>query len=180
MRFVRDPAGFVAADLGAKLPGRGAWVAARREAIETAARKNLFARSFKGDATLPPGTTPSAFAAEIEAGIAGRALGALGLARRAGAVISGFEKVDAALKGGRVGILLTARDASADGAGKLIRLAGAAKIVSAFLCAEQSRALGEDAAVYAAVKCGPHAERFLREIERLAGFRKVYADAPHG
>ena len=42
IRFVRGPDGSVVPDLRAKLPGRGAWISARRDAVATAVRKNLF------------------------------------------------------------------------------------------------------------------------------------------
>ena len=47
IRFVPAPDGSVAPDLARKLPGRGLWVAADRASIETAVKKNLFARSAK-------------------------------------------------------------------------------------------------------------------------------------
>ncbi len=39
IRFVRGPDGTVVPDLRGKLPGRGAWVSAKRETVATAVRK---------------------------------------------------------------------------------------------------------------------------------------------
>ncbi len=171
MRFVLDPQGRVTADLAAKLPGRGAWVAATREAVEKAAAKGLFARAFKAPAKLPE----ESLAGLVEAGLEARALAALGLARRAGKAVAGFDQTRAALKERRAAVLLTAADAGEDGAGKLAALAKDAPVIRAFSVAAQSAALGKDGVVHAAALAGPEAERLLREARRLAGFRFVFA-----
>jgi predicted RNA-binding protein YlxR (DUF448 family) len=46
IRFVL-PAGEAVPDLKRKLPGRGLWVSLSREKVTEAARRNVFARSFK-------------------------------------------------------------------------------------------------------------------------------------
>lgn len=161
------------ADLAEKLPGRGAWVSARRDCIETAVAKGLFAKAFKSEVTSPSTHEATAFAESVASGVETRALAALGLARRAGAAQAGFEKVREALAGGRAAVLLTAADAADGGAEKLARIAGLTPVVRAFSIARQSGALGIDKAVHVIIEPGPHANRFLREIERLAGFREV-------
>ena len=176
MRFALAPDGVVTPDLGAKLPGRGAWVAATKAAIVAAAAKGHFARAFKVPARLSEGATPEDLADAVMAGLEGRALAALGLARRAGKVVAGFEKTKAALKEASVAVLLTASDAGADGALKLKRLAAGLPLVAAFTARAQGDALGREAVTHAALLTGAEATRFLREIDRLAGFRPVYAD----
>lgn len=173
VRFARDPDGVVVPDFAGKLPGRGAWVAASRTAIVTAAAKGLFAKAFKAPSRIAAGLDPEAFAAGVESGIEARALAALGLARRVGTVATGYEQVREALAAGGIAVLLTARDAADGGAAKLYRDAGAARIIKAFSADRQSAALGRERCVHATLKKGPHAERFLREIDRLAGFREV-------
>lgn len=175
VRFVLDPQGVITPDLASRLPGRGAWVLATRGAIEKAAgARGGFARAFRAGATLPEGVSPDALADDIERGLAARALSALGLLRRAGAVATGFDQVRAALKDGKAGILVCASDASSDGVGKLTRLALNKPTVRAFTTEEQSRALGRDGVVHAAVASGAGAAGFLREVGRLAGFRPVF------
>src|SRR5690348_8182333 len=92
IRFVAGPDGLVVPDLARKLPGRGLWVAATREAVETAARKNLFARAAKAQLRAPGDLAP-----QVEILLRKRLLSALGLARKAGDTTSGFEKVPAVL-----------------------------------------------------------------------------------
>jgi len=156
----------VTPDFSGKLPGRGAWVSASKDALEAAIRQKAFARSFKGPAQMP-----ADLAAQVEQGLAKAALSTLGLGRRSGDVVVGFEKVRAELKDGNVKVLISARDGAADGIGKLKALAkGAAQIVL-FDEHELSAALGRDRVIHAAVKGAAAAERFLRAARRLEGFR---------
>lgn len=156
----------MAPDFTGKLPGRGAWVDANREAVETAQRKGAFARAFKQGVTAPEN-----LADQVEAGLTKGALGALGLARKAGDAVLGFEKVRAALKAGGIATLITAAEAGEDGKTKLRRLAGEAATVEIFTESELSAALGRDCVVHVALKSGPVAARVLRETRRLEGFR---------
>src|SRR3981189_1233340 len=49
IRFVVSPQGEVIADLKRKLPGRGLWVSASRQAVAEAVRRNQFSRGFRRD-----------------------------------------------------------------------------------------------------------------------------------
>jgi predicted RNA-binding protein YlxR (DUF448 family) len=118
IRFVADPAGTVVPDLACKLPGRGVWVAADRVSVDTAARKGLFSRAAKAKLTAAPD-----LADQVDRLLAGRVLNALGLAKRAGQLISGFEKVAAALGAGKVAWLVEASDGAADGRRKILSAA---------------------------------------------------------
>jgi predicted RNA-binding protein YlxR (DUF448 family) len=65
IRFVVSPDGQIAPDILEKLPGRGIWVSADRDAIEKAVKKNLFARAAKAKVTVPED-----LADRVEAGLA--------------------------------------------------------------------------------------------------------------
>src|SRR6202158_5990271 len=54
IRFVVAPSGEVVADLKRKLPGRGLWVSASRQAIAEAVRRHQFQRGFKRDVRVAP------------------------------------------------------------------------------------------------------------------------------
>ncbi len=173
MRFVLGPDGRLAPDFAGKLPGRGAWLTPTRQALETALKKGGFARSFKAPAPAPEG-----LAAALEAGLAKRALSALGLARKAGDAVTGFEKARALLGRNEAAVLVLAADGAADSRRKLAGLARGAAQVTLFSADELAEALGRDApTVHVALKTGPAAQRFLREARRLAGFRSA-ASAP--
>src|SRR4051812_24356175 len=74
IRFVAGPEGQVVPDLGRKLPGRGMWVAAKREAVETAAKKGLFSRAAKTKLAAPVG-----LADQVEGLLRAHLLSGLGL-----------------------------------------------------------------------------------------------------
>lgn len=164
IRFARSPDGVVTPDFSEKLGGRGAWVCADRTALQRALSKKLFARAFKAEASAPEDLLQT-----IEAGLRRRALDALGLARRQGLAVTGFDQVKEALAASRVAALLTASDAASDGREKLQRLAGDAARHTVFSSAELSAALGKDGVKHAAVLKGGAAERFRREALRLSG-----------
>src|SRR3954467_10471357 len=115
IRFVAGPDGVVVPDLARKLPGRGLWVAADRASVETAAKKGLFARAAKAKVAAAPDLPDL-----VESLLKRRLLSGLGLARRAGDLTSGFEKVSAAIAAGKAAWLIEASDGAADGRRKLL------------------------------------------------------------
>src|SRR6516165_6199382 len=114
IRFVVDPAGQVVPDVKCKLPGRGVWITASRAAIEDAAKRNVFARGFKRDVRAARD-----LAAQTDQLIERAALDALAIAAKAGAVIAGFAKVEAATGRDDILALVHAADAAGDGKRKL-------------------------------------------------------------
>ena len=170
IRFVAGPDGMVAPDLGRKLPGRGMWVEASRASIDAAVKKNLFSRSAKAQ------LKPSADLADtVETLLIRRCLDQLGLARREGVLISGFEKSAAAIRSGKAAWLIEAADGSSDGRGKLVALARhqTTKVCGAFSADDLSLALGLENAIHAVLLHGGRADRWTIEVERLAGFRSL-------
>ncbi|WP_439470875.1 RNA-binding protein [Brevundimonas sp.] len=172
IRFVAAPDGGVAPDLARKLPGRGLWVAADRASIQTAVKKNLFSRAAK--APLKPAAD---LADLVESLLVKRCLEQLGLARREGALISGFEKSAAAIRSGKAAWIVEAADGSADGRGKLLALAKhqtpPPKVCGAFGADDLGLALGLENAIHAVLLEGGRADRWTFEVERLAGFRPL-------
>jgi len=170
IRFVAAPDGSVAPDLGRKLPGRGMWVEATRAAVDEAVKRNLFARAAKAQLKPAPDLSD-----RIEGLLARRCLDQLGLARREGVLISGFEKAAAAIRAGRAAWLIEAADGAADGRGKLLALARhqTTRICGTFGVDDLSLALGLENAIHAVLLEGGRADRWTLEVERLAGFRPL-------
>ncbi|MDH3668478.1 MAG: RNA-binding protein [Paracoccaceae bacterium] len=170
VRFVLGPGGQVVPDLAAKLPGRGVWLTADRNLVDRAVKKKLFSRAFRTQANAP-----ADLAAALEEMIARRLIDLIGLARKAGQAVTGFEKVRARLKEGAAGVLFEAHDGAADGRQKLSRLAMASgaevQIIDLLDSAELGLAFGRDFAIHAALDRGGFADRAIREAERLAGLR---------
>lgn len=166
IRFVVGPDGMVVPDIEARLPGRGLWLSAGRNMVNTAAAKNLFAKSFRRKVSVP------ADLAEMVAGLLlRRCLDRIGLARRAGQAVAGFEKVRGELKAGRGAVLLAASDGAADGREKIRALAPALPLFAVLSSEEMGAAFGRGRAVHALLTAGRLAEGFKIDAQRLAGMR---------
>ena len=172
IRFVAGPDSQVVPDLGRKLPGRGLWVEASRASVEAAVKKNGFTRAAKTKLTAP-----ADLADLVERLLVRRCLDQLGLARREGVLISGFEKSLANVRSGKVAWIIEAADGSADGRGKLLSLAKhmtpPPKVCGVFTADDLSLALGLENAIHAVLLAGGRADRWTLEVERLAGFRPL-------
>jgi predicted RNA-binding protein YlxR (DUF448 family) len=176
IRFVAGPDGGVTPDLARKLPGRGLWVAADRSAVETAARKNAFARSARMKLTAP-----ADLADRVDALLARRVLAGLGLARRAGDLTLGFEQALAAVRAGNAAWIVEAADGAADGRRKLLYAAkGVARpprLLGAFDSNELSLALGLGNVIHLVFLAGRGVERWTADVERLSGFRPLLPES---
>lgn len=96
VRFVLSPDEHVTPDLKRKLPGRGVWVTSDRTLIEQATLKGGFARGFRQkvqcDSSLPD---------LVRRLLHKEALDLISLCNRAGLIVTGYEKVAAALQKSR-------------------------------------------------------------------------------
>ncbi len=164
IRFVIAPSGEVIPDVQGKLPGRGLWVKAERAALASAVAKNQFAKAARRSVEAAPDLVDRTAILLRQ-----RCLDLIGLARRAGQVMCGFEKVRGALREGGVGVLVAAADAAEDGRGRLRAMSGDVPIVALFTVAELSAALGRENVVHAAVAPGRLAERLMADSARLTG-----------
>ncbi|HEX2526254.1 MAG TPA: DUF448 domain-containing protein [Geminicoccus sp.] len=171
LRFVRDPQGQVVFDVDAKLPGRGFWLEADRASVELAVKRQALTR-----AAGPGSSVTGDLAAQIEDILVRRGLDRIGLARRAGALVGGFDEVERTLRAGRAVMLIQALDAADDGLQKLGRLATKLSVVRLFDRTELGRALGRSEAVHLAVTHESHAASLMTIVRRLAGFRQGPTD----
>jgi uncharacterized protein len=169
IRFVAGPDGVATPDLARKLPGRGLWVASNRSSVEAAAKKGLFARAAKAKVSAPPD-----LADQVEMLLKRRLLSGLGLARRAGDLTSGFEKVSAAIEAGRAAWLIEASDGAEDGRrklwGKTRKRTPPTPILGLFSAAELGLALGGENVIHTAFLAGRAADRWAEDARRLSGF----------
>jgi predicted RNA-binding protein YlxR (DUF448 family) len=170
IRFVRAPDGAVVADLAHRLPGRGVWVGAARAVVAEAVRRKVFPRAFKAAAEAP-----ADLAERVEAGLEQAALEMLSLANKAGRVVTGFAKVEAALAKGEAVALVNGAEAGADGVKKLAAAArrGGREVpeVALFAGARLDLALGRANVVHAALLAGPVSNAFLERAARFGRFR---------
>ena len=175
IRFVAAPDGTVVADLKRRLPGRGAHVEMRREAVELAVKRKLLGRALKRDVK---GT--ETLAQDVEDALKRSALGFMGLARKAGQLVTGATKVDTAVRSGQAVAVLHAQDAAADGVRKLdgARFAAAASGASddipafrVFASDELGLAFGGGNVIHAAVLGGDAGAALLKRLKALSDYR---------
>lgn len=174
IRFVAGPDDVVVPDLKRNLPGRGCWVTAQRPIVDKAAAKNLFARALRRKVTAPVelGTL-------VDDLLVSQAAGALAMARKAGALVSGATQVDKAVRSGRARAVLHATEAAPDGVRKLdqarratVHLGGPDAEVFRLLDAEQmGLAFGSGNVIHAAVLDGRGGDAALRRLEALRDYR---------
>jgi uncharacterized protein len=165
IRFVLSPEGMMVPDLAARLPGRGYWLSARADVLDSPRVRGAFARAARASVSVPPD-----LARLVAGGLERRYAELLGLARRAGQAVCGFERVREWLGAGRAGLVIQAADGSA---AEQARLLGGAQVgVSRILDgARLGAAFGRDHVGHAAVAPGRLATALMIEDERLAGVR---------
>ncbi len=165
LRFVVAPDRRVVPDLAARLPGRGIWLSARRDVLDTARAKGAFARAARGAVTVPPDLLSGLIIA-LERRIGDH----IGLARRAGQAVSGFEKAREWLETGRAALVIQAADGSPEERARFMgRNAGAVPVVQPLAAAALGAVFGRERAVHVAVSAGRLAEGLRIDAERLAG-----------
>ena len=181
IRFVLSPQGEVVPDLKRKLPGRGLWITASRARVAEAVRRNQFSRGFKRD------VRPTATLAEdTEKLLIRSATEALAMAAKAGQVVSGFSKVEDALRGGQAAALIHASDGAADGIRKLDAIVGQRggnsgespvfPIVTVLASEQLDLALGRSNVIHAALLAGPASKTFLSRCQLLVRYRMADDD----
>jgi uncharacterized protein len=185
IRFVVAPSGEVIADLKRKLPGRGLWVSASRQAVAEAVRRHQFSKGFKRDVRVAP-----ALVADTEALLVRSVIDALAMAAKAGQVVSGFSKVESALEQRQaqasVKALIHASDGAADGIRKLDAIvrqnAGIndesreIPVVTALASEQLDLALGRSNVIHAALLAGPASKTFLSRSHILVRYRMADDD----
>jgi len=171
IRFVIGPDGVVP-DLKRKLPGRGIWITASRATLGEAVARNIFARSFKREVRVAADLVERTEQLMLRA-----TLDALAIANKAGLVVAGFGKVEAALARNAVVAVIHAADAGHDGVAKLkgpLRQrpdADRITVVREFNSAQLDLALGRLNVIHAALLVGPASDTFLARFQRLERFR---------
>ncbi len=173
IRFALAPDGAVVPDVAAKLPGRGAWVEAKRARIAEASKKGGFARAFKANVKAPDN-----LADWTESLLTKRCLDFLGLARKAGAIAFGATQVEGAFRAQPVPAWIEASDGAEDGRAKLSSLhkglwGRVPPLIGCFSAADLGMALGRERVIHACLLQERLALAWAVDISRLAGFRAI-------
>jgi uncharacterized protein len=172
IRFVVGPDKTLVPDLTATLPGRGIWLSASGDVLETARAQGglgrVFARAARG-----PVVVPSDLSGVLEAALARRIGELLGLARRAGQAVAGFDKAREWLRAGRSRLILQASDGSAAERARFLSGGGeGVTVVDPLTAAALGQVFGRDHVVHVAIAPGRLGERLAVEAARLRGLRQ--------
>jgi len=166
LRFVVDSEGRLTPDVAGRLPGRGIWLSPDRDSVKRARARKLFERAARRTLQIADGLDD-----QIETLLVSRCVELIGLARRAGQAVAGFEKVRAMLRQGRGAVLLAARDGAEDGREKLRAAAPELPVLDCLEADELGRAFGRERTVHAALSRGALAAMLQVEARKLSGFR---------
>lgn len=174
IRFVAGPDATVVPDLKCRLPGRGVWVTAERAAVAAAVERNAFRRALRSEVEAPPDLVES-----VEKLLVRSALDALAMAHKAGLIVTGFARVEAAIASDAVVAVIHAREAAPDGVGKISAAvkrrhgddATSAPVMDVFPAAHLDLALGRPNVVHAALLAGQAGHALLARWQKLERFR---------
>jgi uncharacterized protein len=201
IRFVVGPDRRIVPDLTARLPGRGIWLSASKDVLESGGAREdrrqeggrqkekqgdgsqrsmeqrhlarAFARAARG-----PVVVPSDLSVLLQTALVRRIGECLGLARRAGQAVAGYEKAREALRTGRYRLVLQASDGSEAERSRFLSGFGPDLAIIDPLPGEAlGRVFGRDYVVHVAVAPGKLAESLVVEAGRLAGLKNGSARA---
>ena len=174
IRLALSPDGLVLPDAAARAPGRGAWLAPDREALENAISKHklkgALSRAFKSGDIGWPDDLPDRIANALQRQVLDR----LGLEARGGTLLTGSDRISDAIAAGRVRLLIHAADAAEDGRrkldGRLFAARGETGIELPAGRAELSLALGRENVVHAAIVEKAAADRVATVLLRWRAY----------
>lgn len=168
IRFAVSPDAVIVPDILEKLPGRGIWVAAERDALELAVKKGLFSRGAKQAVSVP-----ETLVADVEALLARRVIDGISMARKAGIAVAGYEKVKDWLGREEARILFQASDGSERGKSKLHPPGGRGSFFEVLTASELGLSFGRERVIHAALGFGGLTERIREDAIRLSGVREL-------
>lgn len=167
IRFVTSPDGDIVPDVLEKLPGRGMWLTATKQALEEATEKH-FSRAARQKVRVPDNLAETVRKLLVE-----QALSLISLANRAGEAVAGFEKCAGCLRSGKGRILVQAADGSEQGFKKLRSITPDIRVVSVFDAAQLAGVLGRNHVIHVVLTQGGLADRIEKLVRRIEGIDGV-------
>jgi len=167
VRFVLGPNSLIYPDLENKLPGRGIWVKADHSAIERAEKAKLFSRATKQSAECLEN-----LAEQVEDLIANRIIKLIGLSRKSGQCICGYEKVKDWLKKDIAKVLIQSSDGSNREKSRL-RTPNDGNYIGWLSSKELGKAFGRENITHCALASGGLTKRIVEDAQRLKGLRII-------
>ena len=166
IRFVVGPDNAIVPDILGKLPGRGIWVSANRDALDKAVKKGLFARSAKQSVQVP-----ETLVQEVERQLVNRLTNSIALARKGGRAVAGYEKVKSWLDREEATVLIQASDGSGRGKSKL-STPHRGTYIGCLTALELGLAFGREHVIHSALGAGGLSKRVIEDAARLSSLRE--------
>lgn len=164
LRFTLAPDRQVMPDFKKRLPGKGFYITNSKRILTEAVTKNVF-RKFGKNTTVVPNLIEI-----VENILKNKALDSINLAKKAGVLVSGFEKVKEKLTSGKVAFIIQATDAGEDGKNKIAHAAKDVEILTLFSIEELDKALNKTNTVHLAFLKGPMSKNVYNQLQKWQNF----------
>lgn len=165
LRFTVTPDRQVVPDFKKKLSGIGIYVSNSRSQLETAVSKNLFAKAAKKHFKTNP-----ELVSIVETLLKKHGLDLISLSRKAGILVTGFEKVAETIKKEKAAFILEAKDAGEDGHNKILSLSKGLEVFKIYNVEELDKALDKVNTVHIAFKKSEMAQTVYKEFKKIENF----------
>ena len=165
LRFVSAPGRVITFDGTEKLPGHGFWIKADKTILNQAITKRVFCKAAKGTVQIPDDLTN-----QVQKALKNRCLALLGLCRKAGLLVYGYEAVKKALSSKTVMAVFEAPDASEREEKKLFKPNDAFPIWKTLTREELGQIAGETEIVHIALLNGTLSQQANLIARKIALF----------
>lgn len=165
LRFVKTPDSRLVPDFNKKLEGRGLYVSNSKTALKHALEKNLFIKSIHLFLKIPED-----FLTQVEHLLYQRGLNALNLARKAGALVSGFEKVKTNIEKNKVAFIIEATDAALDSSRKIEASSSNLETIKIYSSQDLETALNKENTIYLAILKSDISKMVYENIKKYQTF----------
>lgn len=173
VRIVAGPGGAVI-DYREKLPGRAAYVCARRDCIMRALSRDHLSKALRTKVRVP---SPEEFSGDLAAAIRRRISSLLSLAAKAGMTAAGFSAVEDALLKGRARMLVFSEDC-AEGTRQKVTVSAegmALPVITLYTTADLGGMIGRELISAAAIIDQGFSDALESEWKRLKGLINTHA-----
>ena len=152
-------------DFNKKLPGKGIYITNNQLSLKTAIEKKLFNKAARHCLNVDVSLVDV-----VDNLLKKQALNSINIARKAGSLVSGFEKVKEAIKKNNVEFIIQASDAGHDGKEKIAFLAKSVEIFNLFSIDELDITLNKENTVHVAILRSDMSSMVYNNLKKYQNF----------
>lgn len=152
-------------DFGKKFPGKGSYVEVSTSALKKAVERKLFSKFYKKNLH-----ESEELIEQVTHILKKKGLDSINFSRKAGVLITGFEKVKDTIINDKASFILEATDAGDDGHKKILSLAKTTELFSLYTIEELDQALNKTNTVHVAFKKSTMANLARKDFNKLKSF----------